>query len=173
MRLWILFFVMSCLPFSVFAELPLGQVPPLIELSGDQGGRINGESWSSSELKGMVFALFYADPDEADLNNAASEAIKAEDFDKEKFGSVAVINMAATWLPNFAIQMKLESKQQDYPFTVYVKDMDKILVQSWNLADHSNDVLIFDRQGKVVFSVDGQLNQAQIEEMLKSIRNNL
>ncbi|MBI12787.1 MAG: hypothetical protein CL934_07285 [Deltaproteobacteria bacterium] len=33
--------------------------------------------------------------------------------------------------------------------------------------------MIFDRQGKVVFSVDGQLNQAQIEEMLKSIRNNL
>ena len=166
MRLWILFFVMSFLPFSVFAELPLGKVPPLIELSGDQGGRINGESWSSNELKGRVFALFYADPDEADLNNAASEAIKAEDFDKEKFGSVAVINMAATWLPNFAIQMKLESKQQDYPNTVYVKDMDKILVKSWDLADDSNDVLIFDRQGKVVFSVDGQLNQAQIEEML-------
>ena len=81
--------------------------------------------------------------------------------------------MAATWQPNFAIQMKLESKQKDFPNTVYVMDMDKILIKSWDLADDSNDVLIFDRQGKVVFSVDGQLNQAQIEEMLKSIRDNL
>ena len=124
-------------------------MPPLIELSENQGGgRISGESLSSSELKGRVFALFYADPDEADLNNAVSEAIKAEDFDKEKFGSVAVINMAATWLPNFAIQIKLESKQKDFPNTVYDKDMDKILVNSWDLADDSNDVLIFDPYGR-------------------------
>ena len=173
MRLWILFFIMFCLPFSVFAEFPLGQVPPVIELYGDQGGRINGESWSSSEIKGRVFALFYVDPDEADINNDASEALKAEDFDKQKYGSYAVINMAATWLPNFALQMKLESKQKDYPNTVYVKDLDKILVNRWGLADDSNDVLIFDRQGKVVFSFDGELNQAQIDEMLQAVRDNL
>ena len=173
MRLWILFFVMSCLRFSVFAELPLGQVPHLIELSGDEWERINDESWSSSELQGKVFSLFYVDPDEADLNNDASEAIKAEDFDKQKYGSVAVINMAATWMPNFAIQMKLESKQKDYLDTTYVKDMEKILVEQWGLADDSNDVLIFDREGKVVFSVDGELNPSQIEEMLQTIRKNL
>ena len=90
-----------------------------------------------------------------------------------KYGSVAVINMAATWMPNFAIQMKLESKQKDYPTTTYVKDMEKILVEQWGLADDSNDVLIFDREGKVVFSVDGQLNPSQIEEMLQTIRKNL
>ena len=67
----------------------------MIELSGDKGGRINVESWSSSELQGKVSAFFYADPDEADLNNDAIEAIKAEDFDKQKYGSVVVINMAA------------------------------------------------------------------------------
>lgn len=92
MRLWILVMVVSFTPWLVQAELPLGEVPPLIELSGDKGGRVNGESWSSSELQGKVFSLFYVDPDEADLNNDASEAIKAEDFDKQKYGSVAVIN---------------------------------------------------------------------------------
>ena len=90
MRQWILVMVVLFTPWLVQAELPLGEVPALIELSGDKGGRINGESWSSSELQGKVFVLFYADPDEADLNNDASEAIKAEDFDKQKYGSVAV-----------------------------------------------------------------------------------
>ena len=81
MRLWILIIVVSFTPWLVQAELPLGEVPPLIELSGDKGGRINGESWSTSELQGKVISLFYVDPDEADLNNDASEALKAEDFD--------------------------------------------------------------------------------------------
>jgi len=69
--------------------------------------------------------------------------------------------------------MKLESKQKDYPETTYVRDMEKILVEQWGLADDSNDVLIFDHEGKVVFSVDGQLNRSQIEEMLQTIRKNL
>ena len=58
MRLWILFMVLLFTPWLVQAELPLGEVPPLIGLSGDKGGRINGESWSSSELQGKVFVLF-------------------------------------------------------------------------------------------------------------------
>ena len=37
MRLWILFMVMSFTPLLVKAELPLGEVPPVIELSGDKG----------------------------------------------------------------------------------------------------------------------------------------
>ena len=40
MRLWILVMVVSFTPWLVQAELPLGEVPPLIELSGDKGGRI-------------------------------------------------------------------------------------------------------------------------------------
>ena len=58
MRLWILVMVVSFTPWLVQAELPLGEVPPLIELSGDKGGRINGESWSSSELQGKVICPF-------------------------------------------------------------------------------------------------------------------
>ena len=81
--------------------------------------------------------------------------------------------MAATWMPNFEIQMKLESKQKDYPDTTYVRDMEKILVEQWGLAADSNDVLIFDREGKVIFNVDGQLNPSQIEEMLQTIRKKI
>ena len=109
----------------------------------------------------------------ADSNNEANEALKAEDFDKQKYGSYALINMAETWLPNFALEMKLESKQKDYPDTIYVKYLDKILVKGWRLADDSSNVVIFDRQGMVVFSLDGKLNQAQIYSMLQAVKDNL
>ena len=54
-----------------------------------------------------------------------------------------------------------------------MKDLNKILVKEWMLADDSSNVVIFDRQGKVVFSVDGKLNQVQIDSMLQEIKDNL
>ena len=63
----------------VFAELPVGEVPPKILLEGDFGGRLDGTKWSSEELiSGKITILFYVDPDESDLNNHVSEALKSE-----------------------------------------------------------------------------------------------
>ena len=50
-------------------------------------------------------------------------------------------------------------------------DYQKVLVNEWGLDDHNNDVVIFDKQGKVLFSVDGQLNQSQIQEMLAAVKS--
>ena len=161
------------LPSFVFGPLPVGEKPSQVVLEGDQGDRVNGGSWSSDELVGAVHVLFYVDPDESDLNNAASDALKAEDFDKEQFRSVAIINMDATWLPNAVIQMRLKSKQEEYPRTVYVRDNQKVLVEEWGLADDSSDIVLFDRDGTVLFSVDGQLSDMQIQELLGLIRKRM
>jgi predicted transcriptional regulator len=91
-----LFYAALLLPSFAFGTLPVGEKPPLVVLEGDRGERVNGGLWSSDELVGNVHVLFYVDPDESDLNNAASDALKAEDFDKEQFRSVAIINMDAT-----------------------------------------------------------------------------
>ncbi|MEA3505571.1 MAG: YtfJ family protein [Bacteroidota bacterium] len=151
---------------SLFSALPIGKIASLITLSGDDGGKVDGTAWSSSELVGKVWMLVYADPDESDLNNAATEAVKAKHYSQDVYGSVAVINMAATWKPNFAISLILKGKQKDYPNTVYVKDKKSILVKKWGLADDSNSICVFDYNGKVIFSKDGQLSEKDIAEMI-------
>lgn len=156
-----------------FAGLPVGSNAPALTLDGKLGGRVDGAAWSSSELTGKVFVLVYADPDEADLNNTATEALKAEGFPDDKYGSIAVVNMAATWKPNKVIEWILGGKQEKYPSTVYVKDMNKTMVKNWNLLDDSNDIIVFDKSGKVVFCKDGQLSQADIDTMIKIIKENL
>ena len=99
-------------PTMVLAELPIGEIPPKVILKDDLGGRLDGTQWSSEELvSGKVIVLFYVDPDESELNNHVSDTLKAENYPKEKYGSIGMANMAATWLPNFAINMKLKSKQ--------------------------------------------------------------
>ncbi len=95
--------------------LEIGEVPPKVELKEKSGGRLDGKPWSSEELRGKVHVLFYVDPDEKDTNNPASEAIDKEKFPEDKFHSYGIINMAATWMPNFAINMALKEKQERYP----------------------------------------------------------
>ena len=157
-----------------FAELPIGEIPPKIVLEGDLGGRLDGTPWSSEELvSGKVLVLFYVDPDESDLNNHVSEALKAENFPEEKYGSVAVVNMDATWLPNLAINIKLKSKQDEHKSTVYVKDLEKTLVKKWGLSDDNSDVMLFGKDGKVLYSIDGKFTDAQVQEIIQAVKDNL
>ena len=162
----ILFVLLSV---GLFAGLPVGQNAPLLELSGDDGGRVDDTAWSSSELVGKVWVVVHADPDESETNNAATEALKAEDYPKDVYGSVALINMAATWKPNFAINLILTGKQEDYPSTVYVRDNDNMVGETWGLADNSNNIVVFDPTGKVIFSVDGQVSESDIKKMIALI----
>jgi hypothetical protein len=153
--------------------LTLGETPPKVELKEKLGGRLDGKPWSSDELQGKVHVLFYVDPDEKDTNNPASEALNKENFPTEKFQSFGIINMAATWLPNFAISSSLEEKQKRYPKTIYVRDYKKVLVNAWKIADDSSDVLAFDKKGNLIFHKDGKLNAEEIQKLIKAIKDNL
>jgi len=158
----------------VFGELPIGEIPPKIVLEGDLGGRLDGTPWKSEELvSGKVIVLFYVDPDESDLNNHVSDALKAENFPLDKYGSVGVANMAATWLPNFAIKIKLKSKQEKHKSTVYVKDLEKTLVKKWSLTDDNSDIILFGKDGKVLYSYDGKFSDAQVKELVQAFKDNL
>lgn len=171
-KLCTVLFVLFVVPQMVQA-IEMGQVPPQVELKEKVGGRLDGTAWSSEELKGKVHVLFYVDPDEKDTNNEASEALDKEKFPAEKFQSVAIINMAATWMPNFAISMSIEDKQKRYPRTIYVKDYKKVLVDAWKISDDSSDILAFDKQGKLIFRKDGKLSPEDIQKLIKAIKDEL
>jgi len=165
-------FVLFVMP-QMAGAVELGQVPPKVALQDNQGGRLDGTAWRSDELKGKVHVLFYVDPDEKDTNNDASEALDKEKFPAEKFQSVAVINMAASWLPNFAISMSIEDKQKRYPRTIYVRDYQKVLVNAWKIADDSSNILAFDKQGRLVFRKDGKLGPEDIQKLIRAIKDHL
>ncbi len=163
-----LFIAASFAPLAT-ASLPLGQLAPELELKGESGSTINEEAWSSKSLTGKVHMLVYSTVGAKDLNNETTEAIKKAEFSKDAFASIAVINMKSSWQPNFMINRALTAKQKEYPNTLYVRDLQNVLVKQWSLADHSNDLVLFDKTGRVVFSVDGELKKEQREELLKLI----
>ncbi len=169
----LLYFLAFLLMDQAAQAIEVGEIPPKIELKEKLGGRLDGKPWSSEELRGKVHVLFYVDPDEKDTNNDASEALDREKFPGDRFQSVGIINMAATWLPNFAISSALKDKQKRYPTTIYVRDYKKVLVNAWKIADDSSDVLAFGKNGRLIFRKDGKLTAEEIQRLINIIRDHL
>lgn len=167
--------VVLCLVFLVgnLMGVEVGKVPVKVTLSGENGGKLNGTIWSSSMLKGKIHTLFYVDPDKKDVNNALADALTARKFNRKKMGSVAIINLAATWMPNTLIESKLKEKQKKYPNTLYVQDKKKVLVKKWKLADDNSDILIFDKKGKLIYKKFGKVSSSEIKEVIELIEKNL
>ncbi len=158
------------LPGAMAAELFIGMQAPLVELSGERGGKLNGESWSSESLHGALHLLYYVDPDHPNMNEDVNQALIDARFGPELLRTVAIINIKATRLPKFAIRFGLRRKQKEFPHTTYVQDLDKVLVGTWGLADHTHNILLFDREGRLAFRGDGEFSDDQTREMLQTIR---
>ncbi|HIN48320.1 MAG TPA: transcriptional regulator, partial [Deltaproteobacteria bacterium] len=56
---------------------------------------------------------------------------------------------------------------------VYVKDLEKTLVKKWGLSDDNSDVMLFGKDGKVLYSVDGKFTDAQVQEIIQAVKDNL
>ena len=158
---------------SITYAIEIGEIPPHVVIGGEDGAKVDGTSWDSAMLNGKIHTFFYVDPDKKDLNNALADALKAKRFDREKVNSVAVVNLAATWLPNAIIESKLKEKQKKYPHTIYVKDKKKVLVKKWNLEDDNSDILIFDKKGKVIYKKFGKVSDNEIHKVIRLIEDNI
>ncbi|NOR55283.1 MAG: transcriptional regulator [Sulfurovum sp.] len=153
--------------------IEVGSVPVGVEISGENGGKLDGSAWHSSMLKGKLYALFYVDPDEKDLNDDFANALKARKLDRKKAATVAIVNLKATWLPDMVIESKLKEKQKRFPNTLYVKDKKKVLVNMGQMEDDNSDILIFDKEGKLIYKKFGKMSAKEIKEAMTLIDNNL
>ena len=153
--------------------LTLGEIPKTVTISDENGAKVNGEAWHSTMLKDKVHVLFYVDPDRKGDNEAFIDALHQKNYNLTNYGSVAIINLKATWLPNFAIEKKLKSKQEEFPDTLYVKDKTKYLVQEWALEDDASNVLVFDKEGKLIYQQSGEIIQEEMATIFALIEENL
>ena len=107
----------------------------------------------------------YVDPDKIKLNQHVEDALAKEQYPLEQIRSVAITNLAATWKPKFLIGKILKGKQKKYPRTTYLTDKSKVLVEQWGLHDHSYNVLILDRSGRLLFNKGGALSPTDVEKL--------
>lgn len=150
-------------------SLQPGQVPPEVRLEGKTGGRVDGSPFSTRILRGKIWYMVYVDPDKRDYNEYLNQELKKRQYPDAYFGSVAVVNMAATWIPNFLLEKMLQEKQEEYPRTIYVLDYEKVFVKSWGLKDDNYNILVFDAEGRLQYWGWGDLSRDQADRVLRLI----
>jgi len=168
------FFFLTILAVNLQA-LTVGEFPKNITISGDKRGLVeDGKTWDSMMLRDKVYIMFYVDPDEKGVNEHYSAALKEKNYSKTgKFASIAIINLTATWKPNFVIESILQSKQEEFPSTLYVKDKASVLVKEWKLEDDAPNILIFAKDGHLLFYKSGKMSDEDMKNSFKIIEENL
>jgi len=149
--------------------LDIGTVPSHIVLDKDNGGSANGSAWDSHSLKGKVHTLLYMDPDKRDESQILLDALSKLKVDNKAYSTVAIINLAATWMPNSILQSKLREKQKELNNMEYVFDKTKFLVKKWHLKDDASNVVILDKNSKVIYQKSGKLSPKDVQEILQII----
>ena len=168
------YFILPMILALNLSAITLGEVPKNVTIDNDNGGMVaDGAAWNSSSIKDKVIVMFYIDPDEKDTNAHFSKALKEKKFDSTKFGSIAIVNLAATWKPNFVIESILKTKQKEFPNTIYVKDKNSVLVKEWKIDDDASNILIFSKNGELLFYKSGAMSEEEIDQTLKLIEKNL
>lgn len=155
--------------------ITINEKPKEVAIGGKNGGLVKeSKEWNSNMIRDKVYVLFYVDPDKKDVNEEFAQALKAKNYRaRGDFGSIAVINLAATWKPNFIIEMILKAKQKEFPKTIYVKDKNKVLVKKWDLADNDSDILIFSKDGTLLFYKAGKMSAKDTQKAFAIIEENL
>jgi uncharacterized protein len=101
------------------------------------------DSWA-----GKVLVVNYVDPDESDLNEHFTDALKkAKDgglLSEKTYKGIGIADCAATWKPNFAIRAIASRKAKKYK-TVILFDYDASLRNSWELAEDTANVIVLDK----------------------------
>ncbi len=153
--------------------LSVGEKLPTVELAEKLGGKVDGTSFSTTNMIGKLAVIFYVDPDEKKVNTDFEEMLKKLKLNRKYYQPYAIINVAASKLPGFLVANALKGKQKDFPDTIYIKDNRKTFVESWGLADNSYDVVIADSKGVVLFVKSGKLSKDEMEKAVKIIKEQI
>ena len=81
--------------------------------------------------------------------------------------------MAANWIPDAVINFKLKKQTRRRKSTVLAKVFEKTLVQQCGLKNDDKNIMLFGKDGKVLYSVEGEYPESHIQELIKVIEDSL
>jgi len=148
--------------------IEIGKRPIKVTLEGKSGSDSRGEAWHSTSLKGSTHLVIYMDPDER--SNIEPLMKKLKTLKTDGFQTIAIVNLAATWMPNSVLMSKLKKGQKGMKNTVYIFDKKKVLVKKWGLKDDNTVAMVFDKKGKLVYKKTGPLSSTHISNILAIIK---
>jgi predicted transcriptional regulator len=132
----------------------------------------DGKDYTMATWAGKVLVVNYVDPDEADLNEHFTDALKKAKDDgrltDEKYKGIGIADCAASWKPDFAIRAIAGRKAKKYK-TVILFDYDATLRNAWGLAEDTANVVILDKNRVCRAVVRGRVSDDLVERLVNLV----
>ena len=129
-------------------------------------------AFSMASWSGKVLVINYVDPDESDLNEHFTDALKkAKDqglLSEKTYKGIGIADCAATWKPNFAIRAIAGKKAKKYN-TVILFDTDASLRNAWGLAEDTANVIVLDKDRICRAIVRGRVPEELIPRIVQLV----
>ncbi|RPH50506.1 MAG: hypothetical protein EHM85_10180 [Desulfobacteraceae bacterium] len=123
------------------------------------------ESWA-----GKVLLVTYVDPDESDLNEHFTDAMKKAKDDgilkDETYKGIGIADCDATWKPNVAIRAIAGRKAKKYN-TVILFDYDASVRKAWGLGKDTSNVILLDKNRVCRYIFKGKVPIDQVATVVK------
>jgi len=123
------------------------------------------ESWA-----GKVLLVTYVDPDESDLNEHFTDAMKKAKDDgllkEETYKGIGIADCAATWKPDALIRAIAGRKAKKYN-TIILFDYDASLRNAWGLGKDTSNVILMDKNRVCRYIFRGRVPNEKVAEIVK------
>ena len=158
---------------AMIQAVNIGDTLPPITLEKENGGTSNDKPWHSTSLKGKVHVVLYMDPDERKGTQPLLDALNQLDVDSKVYSTIAIVNLSATWMPDYILESILSKKQKELKNTSFIFDKEKMLVKKWQMIDDASNILIVDKNLRVIYRKMGKLSFKEIEKIIALIHQNI
>jgi len=132
----------------------------------------DGNEYSMASWSGKVLVVNYVDPDESDLNEHFTDALKKAKDDgllsEKTYKGIGIADCAATWKPNFAIRAIASRKAKKYKTTILF-DYDASLRNSWGLAEDTANVIILDKKRVCRAIIRGRVPDGLVSKLVQIV----
>ena len=129
-----------------------------------------GQFHSMASWEGKVLLINYVDPDESDLNEHFTDAMKKAKDDgrlkDESYKGIGIADCAATWKPNFAIRAIAGKKAKKYNTTILF-DYDASLRSAWGLRKDTANAILLDKKRICRAIIRGRVPEDQVEQLVQ------
>ena len=162
--------------FEKGAELPDVTINKKGELRIDND-RISYAPWGISEAKAGIPKIVFHIParmSSQSIIDPMTDRLEAEDFAEDRFQAITVVNLDdALWGTAGIVASELEKNMRKHPEATIVADDGSRALKAWGLQRKATYFILLDAEDRVIHSHEGQMEQADIEQFIKLIKEQL
>jgi len=150
---------------AIAGDLQVGDKASDWSLPDADGTMYTMQNWS-----GKVLLINYNDPDEKDMNEHFTEAMKkAKDeglLNDATYKGIGIADCKSSWKPDFLIKSFGAAKAEKYK-TVILFDYDASVRSAWGLKKDSANAILLDKNGVCRAIVRGRVPDDQVAVLVQ------